>query len=756
MTGCGASSEQVLKKPNEMAEKSASSSAKSQASEVGDSSAATSKMGTALYQNLLAQFHLADVYQDGLWIDFGTPARLKYTNGNWNSGWQHDGVESGATVTVFRRRARIFLPVGSEGASVIQLRAKAAKPTALVLYINGKPMPDVRIGHSFSVATLSVPASVWKNGDNEISMRSASSVSVDWMHVGNVAEASQHGRILFPEVRSSDGKYGMKLASKANVDWFVHVPTEASLVIGATGEGKVSVSIDADGKDASERVDIKLSNKEKDRYVDLSAFANKHVRLRVASRSSEIVIRRLQVVRESASATKANPIAKNVVVVLIDTLRASKLKMYYDKSRVRTPAMDEFAADAIVFEHAQAPENWTKPSVASVLTSLTPMTHRTKGTSSKLPRSALTLGEVYQGAGFKTASFIANGYVSNAFGFDQGWDYYTNYIRERRNTNASNVFGEAKKWIKKNKDKRFFAYVHTIDPHVPYDPPDAFLKMYDAKPYAGQVKNRRTHLMMDDAKKNPKKYNFTRRDKQRIEALHDGEISYHDAEFGKFMQSLAAMELSEDTIVVVTSDHGEEFQEHGSWGHGHSVYQELLHVPLIVSWPKAYAARRVIEDVSTMDIAPTLLQATGVAIPEVFEGRSLIPFMKGHWTTAPHVAFSDFIDNRRVAVGGGAKLIVRGNLRHAFFDLKKDPWEKYEGKGAQTPIAMRYLRIHLGQFLGVPDRGEWVSPQIVRRGKKSATRKPRHKKENQQMTPELCRQLVALGYVTDECERLLN
>jgi len=384
---------------------------------------------------------------------------------------------------------------------------------------------------------------------------------------------------------------------------------------------------------------------------------------------------------------------------------------------------------------------------------LHPATHRTKEDASKLPRSALMLSEVYQKQGFKTASFIANGYVSNAFGFDQGWDHYTNYIREQRNTNASNVFGEAQSWIEKNKDGRFFVYIQTIDPHVPYDPPDQFLKMYDSAPYKGQVQNRRTHLMLDEAKKNPKKYKFTARDKERIEALHDGEISYHDEYLGKFLTKLEELGLDENTIVVVTSDHGEEFQEHGSWGHGHSVYQELLGVPLVFRWPGVIPSSLRIEPVvSTMDIGPTVLEATGVAIPRQFEGRSLLGFMRGDWPPAPYVAFSDFLDHRRVIRGGDWKLIIRGNLSQVLFDLGNDYWEKTELDGTANPIAQRYLRTLHGQFLGAEDRGHWLAASTPAAGKK----KPTLEQEKQEMTPELCKQLVALGYISAECDELLS
>ncbi|MDH3728692.1 MAG: sulfatase-like hydrolase/transferase, partial [Myxococcales bacterium] len=306
-------------------------------------------------------------------------------------------------------------------------------------------------------------------------------------------------------------------------------------------------------------------------------------------------------------------------------------------------------------------------------------------------------------------------------------------------------------WIEKNKGKRFFAYIQTIDPHVPYDPPDKFLKMYDPEPYKGQVQNRRTHLMLDEAKKNPKKYSFTKRDKERIEALHDGEISYHDEHFGKFLVKLRELGIDDDTLIVITSDHGEEFQEHGSWGHGHSVYQELLGVPLLFRWPGVIpAGARVGPVVSTTDIGPTVLEATGVPIPKEFEGHSLMGFIRGDWPMGPYVAFSDFLDHRRVIRGGDWKLIIRGNLSQVIFDLQSDPWELKELDGRANPIAQRYLRTLHGQFLGAQDRGKWLTAAT------GASAEKRLSQEKQDMTPELCRQLVALGYISAECDEMLS
>jgi arylsulfatase A-like enzyme len=156
--------------------------------------------------------------------------------------------------------------------------------------------------------------------------------------------------------------------------------------------------------------------------------------------------------------------------------------------------------------------------------------------------------------------------------------------------------------------------------------------------------------------------------------------------------------------------------------------------------------------VSTIDIGPTVLEATGVPIPDEFEGHSLLGFMRGDWPSGPYVAFSDFLDHRRVIRGGDWKMIIRGNLSQVMFDLGNDYWERNELDGSKHPIAQRYLRTLHGQFLGAKDRGRWLAGTSAPSGRK----KPRLTEEKQKMTPELCRQLVALGYISDECDALLS
>jgi len=728
--------------------------------------------GTSTYEDLLALLHLADVYDPaGLFIDFGTAARLKYTLGNWNSGWVGEGREGGAAVSTFGKTARLYLPADSKQPMQLRFRAKPYASGALIVYVNGKTVGEARVsqGDGFREIVIPIAEADVRPGENSIMLRATNTAQVggkslsfamDWLlFEPSTAPTTSTPRGVAVEQVTVAGvaRRAIVLGPGAQIDWFVEVPEGATLVFGSglrsEGNGTATLVIGADGSAGSTQ-SFPSRPVWSDHRVALSDFSGKITRLRLRNDgANDLALSDLRVVRSVGEVIAIEEPARNVIVLLVDTLRASKLQAYYPKTRVKTPTIDQMASEGALFERSQAPENWTKPSVASVLTSLHPATHRTKEDASKLPKSALMLSEVYQNAGFKTASFIANGYVSNAFGFDQGWDHYTNYIREERNTTASNVFGEAEGWIEKNKDGRFFVYIQTIDPHVPYDPPAKYLQMYDPAPYNGQIQNRRTALMLDDAKKNPQKYNFTQRDKEHLEALHDGEISYHDEYFGKFLAKLRELGLDENTIVVVTSDHGEEFQEHGSWGHGHSVYQELLGVPLMFRWTGVIpAGLRVGPVVSTIDIGPTVLEATGVPIPEQFEGRSLLGFMRGDWPTGPYVAFSDFLDHRRVIRGGDWKLIIRGNLSQIVFDLGNDYWEKNELDGSDQPIAQRYLRTLHGQFLGADNRGQWLasSPSSAVKAKSGLS------EEKQEMTPELCRQLVALGYISAECDELLK
>lgn len=725
--------------------------------------------------DLLALEHLADVYRDGLYIPFGTRARWKYTHGRWapsapGGEWGRDATVDREPATPLGATGKIFFHVDRVSDLTIRVRARSLGAAKLIGYVGDTTVGEGEVRNAgFRNVDFRIPAAALHAGENVFQLRGDSTADFRGFSASaaiasvRIVEGTPSATFEPPALVARTTQEGVErpvltLPPGTRVDHFVQVPEHGRLDLRATSEGgRGSVSIEVETEEATDatlgaaaqplgegRVAAPASARREVR--SLEAYAGKIVRLRFEAHDAPVRIDELRVTVPAPATRPRGTTAKNVVIVLIDTLRADRLKPNNPASRVRTPAFDAFVAQGANFPAAHSCENWTKPSVASVLTSTYPATHGAKYDPSVLAPEALLISEILKRAGFTTGSFIANGHVSRDFGFDQGWDHYTNYIREQRGTRAESVFGEAAAWIEQHKNERFFAYVHTIDPHVPYDPPDEFLRMYDAMPYDGIVQNRRTPDQLADAKRDPPRITFTDRDAERLNALYDGDITYHDVHFGRFLERLRAMGLDENTIVLVTADHGEEMRDHGSWGHGHSVFQELLNVPLAVRFPGLVPPGTVVPTtVSTVDVTPTLLEALGVNAPPELEGRSLLGYLRGVPPGGPAVAFSDFQEMRRVIRAGRFKLIVRGNLRSILFDLGADPRERNELAPHTRPIATRYLRIHLGQFLGAPDRGRWLFGDERRRVVPEASRT--------RMTRELCDDLAALGYV--ECREAL-
>ena len=720
-----------------------------------------------VHLDLLATAHLADVDHHGPYLDFGTPARMHYTMGRWHNGFLSDVSAGDRDFTRMGTDARAWVHLDEARPITLRFRGRPIGSDAVVVYLNGQRAGQIDFeGQGVQEHDVAIEESLVRAGENTFMFRAAETRSVQGEDVAAEVDsiwlldapseelaAPRFSQMVREVDIAGDARRAVVLAPQTTVRWYAEVPEDGQLsfAVGAVGDGDAEVlaRIRAEGGGSAEETRIAVSRAWREKLIDLSGLAGDVVRIELSTTGDAegIAFAGPAIVVPMPERALADAESPSVVLLLIDTLRASKLRAYNPGSRVRTPTLDAFAEQAAVFDHAQAPENWTKPSVASVLTSLHPVTHNTKEQSSALPASALTVAEVFQQNDFATASFIANGYVSDRFGFDQGWDHYTNYIRENRNTEAENVFGEAAAWIEQHREERFFAYIQTIDPHVPYDPPDELVRSYDSDDYDGPIRPRATGNLLDDVKAG--RATLTARDRQRLAALHDGEITYHDQQMARFIERLREMEIYDRILFVVTSDHGEEFYEHESYGHGHSIFQELLHVPLMMRWPNVIAPRRFGPTVSTLDIAPTLLTATGVDLPDVFEGYELLSTARGLTRPGPAIAFSDKLDDRRVATAAGYKLVVRANLTWAMFNLREDPSEQEQiDRGDRHPIALRYLRGLYGQFLGANDRRDWLTAGTGARSRVLPS-------AESEIDAELCRQLLRLRYVDPRCADIL-
>jgi arylsulfatase A-like enzyme len=320
----------------------------------------------------------------------------------------------------------------------------------------------------------------------------------------------------------------------------------------------------------------------------------------------------------------------SIILIVVDTLRADHLSCLGHPNSL-TPNIDSLAKDSVLFTNAYAQAPWTRPSVATLLTGLYPSSHgvssgfKRKGNMDILSEDALTLTEYLKDRGYYTVGFSTNPSVTSDFGFTQGYNEY--YFLDRLVTgrfsihrwaikiagiclqssfyvNAHKLTNKIFGWFKNdNTISPSFAYIHYMDPHRPYFyNPNSLLTI--TKTAYGQ------HLK----KKNKESYLNT----------YKNEVAFVDIFVGELISFLKKIDVYNNSIIILTSDHGEEFLEHGGWDHGHTLYEELLRVPLIIKLP--HSRKNNVDErlVSLMDLFPTILKTVGLAIPPHIQGVPLL------------------------------------------------------------------------------------------------------------------------------------
>ena len=735
--------------------------------------------------DLLENVSFAHLLGAGLRIDFGTSDYYKYALGGWRTGWGRNRQRDGVLYThAVGDSARIYFPWPKSEDLLIRFRLQRFGARFFSLYINNKDVQKVNLTRAdWETYTAEVPAELIRAGENymllrwdrtsreghesvaagvdtiEILPRAAAEADAGAGAAGSGIPAGQAA--ITADIDSGKQRVSaLVLPAGSRLSYLLQVPEKRPLLgfrLGivpdksekAVSDMTLQVQAMADGREPAKLLSYTLKGKQAAEFapvgVDLKALAGEVVRLELrvssfASSRARLALLSPAIFVEPSTAPVAQPAikARNTIVVMIDTLRADHCAPFNHKTRVRSPAFNALAEQGALFERFSAVEDWTKPSCATMLTGLYPDTHKIQTEGAKLPAKVKMISEEMQERAVATGAFIANGYVSGKFGFKRGWDRYTNYIRESKKTDAEYVFKDAFEWIEKVKDKRFYAYIHTIDPHVPYAPPKKFLELYDREPYNGPVQPRKTAHHLEAIKKG--KFNPTRRDKERILALYDGEISYHDKYFGRFLDRLNTLGLMKDTLIMVVSDHGEEFWDHGSVGHGHQIHQELIHVPFLLIWRGTIFGKvRIADNHDHGCMVPTTFDAMGLHPPDYLEGKSALPIALGRQQPGPQAGFSSHQGDRQAVWSGKWKLLMRGPVNTYLYDTDADPGCQSNLK-KKRPITLAYMRALLGQFQGSSDKTRWSSRETT--GK----RKRKVEQEKVEMDNELRKQLENLGY----------
>jgi arylsulfatase A-like enzyme len=380
-----------------------------------------------------------------------------------------------------------------------------------------------------------------------------------------------------------------------------------------------------------------------------------------------------------------------VVLISIDTLRADAVS-FMGCEAPTSPFLDSLAASGVIFDRAYSTSSWTVPAMASIFTSRHPSSHgvvrgeiiggktkevwRQTSLSPELPN----LAEIFRGAGYRTVGVAANRHLQAGTGFELGFDHYYGYAgflnAEDLNATLQKTMAEAfgEDWRKTWKNEKTFLWIHYFDPHHPYLPRKPWIEAFDPE------FRTRPELFPWRLKAPELNAAFSAEDTEtirRLRALYHSEVRYADEQLRSIYTELG---LDENALVVFVSDHGEEFGERGKIGHRWTLNEELVHVPMFVSWPaRLPRGKRVGDVVSIVDILPTMAELASLEVPGGVEGQSLVKHIDGASRLSGGVAYLELHPPNpalRALVSDRWKLVLASHNRVELYDLRSDPGER--------------------------------------------------------------------------------
>jgi len=394
----------------------------------------------------------------------------------------------------------------------------------------------------------------------------------------------------------------------------------------------------------------------------------------------------------------------NVIILLIDALRADRLSCY-GNSRNTSPNIDKFAKDSVLFTQAISQSTFTKTSVSSLFTSLYPYQHgvyegntrdtENNITSDVLGEEEMTLAEVLLQNGFLTMAWVHNAQLRSYMGFAEGFVEYDEPAGDIKSINKR--FIRWIDWI--GKRHRFFAYIHYLDLHDPYRPKPPYDTMYGVySDVYSEIDFKDWGRHRKEIRENKRK--LEKKDIDQLLAYYDGQLTYIDSQIGLLLEYLKKEGLYDNTLIIITADHGDGFMEHGFISHSNTPYDELLRVPLIIKFPKSvYAGKVVRSQVRLIDVMPTILDYLGIRTDSELSGFSLLNYLddnrnKGKKIDFPKYAISEHHNTLSIRTEK-YKYIHSPNKEDEFYDLSVDPKERNNIIDLRRDEAERFRKMAL-------------------------------------------------------------
>jgi arylsulfatase A-like enzyme len=644
------------------------------------------------------------------------------------------------------------------------------------VFVNGNFLQKINFTKERDLR-LNIPSTLLKHGTN--------SMIFNWRHPdlpirfksmkiqrNNTATSPQAAKTI--PIASINEESSLLVPSGAILEYYINLPQDPVLKFGISNENaeptisKAHVSVyNEDGEKISETYLLKNAESRKDLELKLKKFEKETVKIvfsndissdpntavswidpviSTSSQKSTLTLWNTENVESARLTSKEhkktiNGKVPNVFIYLADTVRADHLGVYKYR-RETSPYLYKFSKDSLLFNNCYANASWTKAGVASILTGLYPNKHHGETEKDRVSDEAQFISEILRSNGYTTVYLTSNGNASHAFNFNQGNDFYKLVGKEERNQFYSSKFinSEFFQLIEDNPsltEKPLFAYLHTIDPHDPYTPKAPFLK------FVTFDKQRQNLRRVRNALKRKWSGRLNQKDLDYMMSLYDCEILHNDHSFGKFIEFLKSKDLYDNSMIIFVSDHGEQFHEHGNFRHGRSIYNEEIHVPLVIKFPNGeYSDTKSDVFVSQVDILPTILDYLGINTPPEVDGINILTLMN-----KPDIKRTIFVKeyNFRKSFAGfispseQTKHIIRYQfpdfdeiLGYEQFDLQNDFQEKNSLYTNESPFSLFSIKFQADYLLNLINKTSMAMEEEV---------------DLETLDPKTIEALKALGYL---------
>jgi arylsulfatase A-like enzyme len=590
--------------------------------------------------DLVAELPAAEIRREVEVIDFGSPAARSSLRAGW---YQNERGRHGRTI-VWSRGQRSDLEIWLAAPRPLRATVRCAplappdgRPQTVTVLLNGRRIGELSLRPQLSDYAFDLPVEAQAAGPNllefqyrRVMQSRHRQLAVSWDLLRLTPGPADPAELPRAAPRPGGQAPALLLPSGTEAGYYLALEGGGTLALEGVrgqGHGGGALQVLAQEEGGQEKLLETLPAGTGPRSLDLPGRGERLVRLALRAVPGTAgsgggggglvllgpAVRGLTSARRAGTASgEKRPERPNLILYLIDTLRADRVGATRAGEPL-TPNIDAFARESTVFENAIAQAPWTRPSVASIFTGLGPLAHGVQKTDHKLPPEAITLAERLHAAGYGTAAFSTNWHVHKQSGLDQGFAFF-----DFSDQSPSDQLNErVVRWLDTRPQPPFLLYVHALDPHSPYTPPPEYRKRFapDARAEAGYV---------FDLKRISQAHGQERRRLiAELPPLYDAEVAFNDHSFGAFLDALRRRGLYEKSLIVLVSDHGEEFDEHGDFGHANNLYNETLNIPLIVKWPGQRQGKQVRSLAQHVDLLPTLLRAAGLQTPHGLPGIDL-------------------------------------------------------------------------------------------------------------------------------------